>query len=249
MRVQNKMWYGVLGLQGGWHCKRLNPYIPKICLRRCRHGAEESTRRPGGLGPVAGSAAEVSTVLPPKSKAIIVSNVNSYSGGTMPWKLPANSNTRPPSTSSAPSHDDASSNPYFVTGGPAAPVKINDGLAEVMAVGGLVDMSLLQLKIGSGADKIGQTDSLVMTVGIGPATDVPMELYVQIDGEPGPIIRSPSTVTIKGFGKTMYVRCANLEAIARDGGGKELRAAVPPPPPKRVQAPPPQVQPPPQSLI
>lgn len=214
-RFQNKGWYGGLGLYGSLKSDALNTIIPKVQMAIERGPlsippppaattASAPTAQDHGASNLHddGPTASITSVLPPSSKALVLSNVSSYSGGTVLW------------------HPSKRGSKFCVTPTPS-PVYVNDKQLEVQALGGLVDMSLLQLKIGSGADKMAQAKEVRITVGNpnsnSNASTNPKGLKVcvplQADGEPIGCLMEPSEVHVKLYSQQIFVRCANRSVV------------------------------------
>lgn len=206
-RFQNKGWYGGLGIYGWAKSDRLNPLVSKMQLlvnpanikaANAATIATSTTTSPPTASSSSNPTNMISSVLPPKTKALVISNVNSYSGGTVLWHPGANNGAK-----------------YCVSKTPSR-VYVNDKQLEIQALGGLVDMTMLQMKIGNGADKIAQAKEIVISIG-SPSAAVGLKKPVplQADGEPIGCLTEAAEVHIRLYPRQIYVRCANTDVVRR----------------------------------
>jgi hypothetical protein len=206
-RFQNKGWYGGLGIYGWAKSGRLNPLVSKLqllinpAIMKATSSATNATTTAAPPPTAAASTTAsnmLSSVLPPKTKALVISNVNSYSGGTVLWHPGADNGAK-----------------YCMSKTPSR-VYINDKQLEIQAIGGLVDMTMLQMKIGSGADKIAQAKEIRVSIGSpNAAGGLKNVVPLQADGEPIGCLTEGAEIHIRLYPRQIYVRCANSEVVRR----------------------------------
>lgn len=242
-RCKNKIVYGFCGLKGMVRCSKLRSCIPTICLpqsAQCgpstsnalRPQQKRKQRQQQPL--VVNDGRSVTTLtLPPECKALLMSNVDSYAGGTCPWKRSNDSLFR----------REGGADPVAFT-----PVKVNDRKLEVQALGGIFHMALLRMGIGRSVVKVAQTRELYVFILCTPA-DIfggrrsvnggggktaagnvtggpPTPLCMQADGEPIGRVERPSVLYITELDQPqMYARCCNPDIVCSFFGdeGKKKR--------------------------
>ncbi|CCW71765.1 unnamed protein product [Phytomonas sp. Hart1] len=215
-----------MGLKAGTKCKRLRRLVPTLCV-------------PDPFAPASptGEPDMVALQLPKHAKALLFSNVDSYSGGTHPWSANTGLYYRPVELrgdhivrpEAAPARRPA-----------AIPVNINDGKLEVQAMGGVFDYGFLSVGM-TGATKIIQSSEMFAFVGCTPndlcppdpaspggarnhvqppstlnldpsegKAHSPVKLWIQVDGEAVFPLTEPTIVHIQPIReRRLYVRCRN----------------------------------------
>ncbi|KAG8347580.1 Diacylglycerol kinase catalytic domain [Trypanosoma vivax] len=240
-RWRNKLVYGAYSIKAALKCSTIRKYIPAICVPHPTRCVASSTY--AGADYADDEAFCTSAVyrenrkpsyaaltIPAHSKALLVTNVNSYAAGTKPWGDGRGGLYRCKTDNC----------PMVIT-----PVSVNDHKFEVQALGGLLDMGLLQLGMDGGACKIAQAREVIFFILCTPADfvyprddlctdantnggDAPGKgngvnksgkkiknpLRVQVDGEPVACITEPVVMRITELQRPrVHVRCMNPHVV------------------------------------
>jgi diacylglycerol kinase family enzyme len=166
VRTMNKLWYGVHGLTAA-------PFAPTFSNRNLTVNIDQTA------APLTSSSNNC--------KAIVVTNVSSYSGGVDLWDM------KQPTLTKLPRHAPGGRG-IQPTQVPLQPVAVGDGKLEVQTLGGLLHMTFLRSGM-VGADKIGQGAAIDLV--ITNPDGKPLSVRMQADGEPLGEYHAPFRVQVR----------------------------------------------------
>lgn len=180
-RTMNKLWYGAHAISAAWAAPKFRNTNVSLAVDR------EPT-------PLTNAAKNC--------KAIVVSNVTSYSGGANLWRVKTATTEHLPRVTRA-TTGEATLEARMV---PMRPASIADAQLEVQTLGGLLHMTMLRTPV-AGADRIAQgRDIDILLKNEGPT---PTRVVVQADGEPLGVFTAPLRLSVRRLqGRPSYVHCS-----------------------------------------